>query len=101
MNKAKLVKLAEEILTNIDLDLEVELRKNLEEELCLQLGDKFIHARRHLVFPNQSEVHKKDYESVKPILDDCIDKLLNIKDGMPLTNQTKKKLKNILNVNLK
>ena len=76
MNKAKLVKLADEVLTNIDIDLEAELRKNLEKELCTQLGNKFIHARRHLVFPNQSEVHKKDYESVKPMLDDCIDKLL-------------------------
>tara|TARA_R100001224_G_scaffold87937_1_gene56958 strand:- start:884 stop:1126 length:243 start_codon:yes stop_codon:yes gene_type:complete len=76
MNKTKLVKLADKVLTDIDIDLEVELRKNLEEKLCTQLGNKFIHARRHLVFPNASEVHKKDYESVKPILDDCIDKLL-------------------------
>ena len=76
MNKSKLLKLADEVLTDIDIDLEVELRKNLEEKLCTEFGNKFIHARRHLVFPNQSEVHKKDYKSVKPILDSCIDKLL-------------------------
>jgi hypothetical protein len=76
MNKAKLVELADEVLTNIDIDLEGEFRKNLEKKLCSQLGDKFIHARRHLVFPNQSKVHKKDYECVKPILDDAINKLL-------------------------
>ena len=141
MNKAKLVKLAEEVLTNIDTDFEAEYRENLEKELCSQLSDMFIYARRHLVFGNENEdSHKKYYKSVKPILDDCIDKLLNketnnstysnlvkqyrknnllsqqefaikcgisfrtvqnIEDGMPLSNQTKKKLNNMLNVNLK
>jgi hypothetical protein len=77
MNRAKLVKLGEEILTNIDIDLEGELRKNLEKELCLKLSSKFAAARRHLVFfEEDNESHKEDYVSVKPILDDCIDKLL-------------------------
>ena len=34
MNKKKLVNLAEEVLTDIDANLEEELRKELEKELC-------------------------------------------------------------------
>lgn len=79
MNKKKLVELAEEVLTDIDKELEGELRKELEKELCERLADKFRHANYHLSLGSRGkndESYKKSYDSVKPILDDAIDKLL-------------------------
>lgn len=82
MNKKKLVELAEEVLTDIDADLETAFKKHLEKELCDRLADKFRHANYHLSFKHKKcdEGYKKSYESVKPILDDTIDKLLNNKN---------------------
>jgi len=81
MNKKKLVELAEEVLTDIDADLEQQLRDNLEEELCKRLSRKFLHASYHLTWAHEgNEGYKKSYDSVKPILDDTIDKLLNNKN---------------------
>lgn len=78
MNKAKLVELAEEVLTEIDADLEEELRKNLEKELCERLSQIFLHAKYHQVYGFQSnEGYKKSYESVKPIIDEAINNLLD------------------------
>lgn len=80
MNKKKLVELAEEVLTDIDADLEKELRKELEKELCERLADKFRHANYHLSLGSRGkndESYKKSYDSVKPIIDAAIDKLLN------------------------
>ncbi len=77
MNKGKLVKLAEEVLPDIDVDMESVLRKKLEEKLLHKLSDRFRSAYYyHHWLTKRREEHKEDYESVKPILDDCIDKLL-------------------------
>jgi len=79
MNKAKLVKLADEVLTDVDVDMECVLRKELEINLCEKLADIFIAAKRHNKLPcdvGRILFNEKSYKSVKPILDDCIDKLL-------------------------
>ena len=77
MNKAKLVKLADEVLTDVDVDMECVLRKELELKLTDKLSDKLRAAFYYLYFSSERrENHKKDYESVKPILDDCIAKYL-------------------------
>ena len=77
MNKAKLVKLADEVLTDVDVDMECVLRKELELKLTDKLSDRFRSAFYYLTWEGEHRKrHKKDYESVKPILDDCIDKLL-------------------------
>ena len=77
MNKKKLVELAEEVLTDIDEDLQTQLRKELEKELCERLSRIFLHGSYHLTWTHEgNEGYKKSYESVKPILDDTINKLL-------------------------
>ena len=76
MNKAKLVKLADEVLTDVDVDMECVLRKQLEIQLCERLSRKFNQARYHLEDSREWKKYKQTYISVKPILDDCIDKLL-------------------------
>ena len=81
MNKAKLVELADEVLTDIDVDMECVLRKKLEIQLCERLSRKFNQASYYLNYLtlNDNEwakKYEKPYQSVKPILDDCIDKLL-------------------------
>ena len=80
MNKAKLVELANEVLTDIDVDMQNVLRKELEINLCEKLADIFFAAQRHNKYPSlddgRIETNEKSYKSVKPILDDCIDKLL-------------------------
>ena len=77
MNKAKLVELADEVLTNIDVDMQSVLRKELEESLCSKLSDIFSEAKRHhTIYAGQIGKNEKSYKAVKPILDDCIDKLL-------------------------
>ena len=87
MNKAKLVELADEVLTNIDVDMQSVLRKELEVSLCAKLYDIFFEARQHHTChlqllktygkdDGQIGKNEKSYKAVKPILDDCIDKLL-------------------------
>ena len=81
MNKAKLVELADEVLTDIDVDMECVLRKKLEIQLCEKLSRKFNQARYHLNYltlddKDWAKKYEKEYQSVKPILDDSIDKLL-------------------------
>ena len=75
MNKAKLVKLADEVLTEIYDDSKDYLRECLEQKLCGRLSNIFASAQYSANYPKENK-RKKDYESVKPILDDCIDKLL-------------------------
>ena len=78
MNKTKLVELADEVLTDVDVDMECVLRKQLEIQLCERLSRKFNQARYHLE-DSREKKHKpyeQTYISVKPILDDSIDKLL-------------------------
>ena len=81
MNKAKLVELADEVLSEIDVDMECVLRKQLEIQLCEILSRRLNHARYHLNYSTFNDKewakkYEKQYQSVKPILDDCIDKLL-------------------------
>ena len=75
MNKAKLVKLAEEVFTDIDVEMESLLREKLEEALAEKLSEKFKSAYFYYWY-SKDKVHKKDYDSVKPILDEAIDKVL-------------------------
>ena len=79
VNKAKLVELADEVLTDIDVDMQNVLRKELEVSLCAKLYDIFLAAERHHKYPldvGRIGKNEKSYKAVKPILDDCIDKLL-------------------------
>ena len=77
MNKAKLVELTNEVLTDIDVDMQSVLRKELEASLCDKLSDIFNEAKRHHnIYDCQHRQNQKSYKAVKPILDDCIDKLL-------------------------
>ena len=76
MNKKKLVELADAVLTDIDEALQTQIRKELEKELCERLADKFRYANHWLLFHNKDTNNKESYESVKPILDETIDKLL-------------------------
>ena len=74
MNKAKLVNLAEEVLTDIDTGIKTDLRFSLEKELVQRLKRRFQQAQFYL----EGDIKfKKTYESVKPILDEAIDKLLD------------------------
>jgi len=75
MNKKKLVELAEEVLTDIDPVLQTKIREELEKELCDRLREKFAFANFYLTFHNKKK-YKESYDSVKPILDEAIDKLL-------------------------
>ena len=78
MNKVKLVELTNEVLTDIDVDMQSVLRKELEINLCWKLADIFFEAKRHNSNPldvGQIGKNEKSYKAVKPILDDCIDKL--------------------------
>tara|TARA_A100000171_G_scaffold38360_1_gene37668 strand:+ start:764 stop:1003 length:240 start_codon:yes stop_codon:yes gene_type:complete len=75
MNKAKLVELADEVLADIEPEIRVYMRQYLEEKICEKLSNIFASAQYALTFADNKE-RQKNYKSVKPILDDCIDKLL-------------------------
>tara|TARA_R100001460_G_scaffold831_1_gene3685 strand:- start:596 stop:844 length:249 start_codon:yes stop_codon:yes gene_type:complete len=78
MNKGKLVQLTDEVLTDIDVDMQSVLRKQLEMQLLERLSWKFNKARHHLADTKEKKhkLFEKAYKSVKPIIDDSIDKLL-------------------------
>ena len=85
MNKTKLVKLGEEILTEIDLEMESLVRIELEKTLCKKLTSVFYGAANYLEYsekkypkpPIQGEDQKlENYKSVRPILEDVIDNAL-------------------------
>ena len=76
MNKAKLVKLAEEVFTDIDVEMESLFREKLEEALANKLSKKFKSAYYYHLYDSKNKEYKKDYESVKPILNEAIDKVL-------------------------
>jgi len=79
MNKEKLVKLADEVLTHVDMDMKVVLRDQLERDLCGRLSRIFEKARVHDTKHFVSRNYKEARESVQPILDDCIDRILGEK----------------------
>ena len=81
MNKAKLVELADEVLTDIDISMKSEQRNYLEKKLLRVMSERFLHAGFCLNYLTTNDKkwakkYEKEYQSVKPILDDCIDKLL-------------------------
>tara|TARA_R100000664_G_C2706618_1_gene104953 strand:+ start:75 stop:359 length:285 start_codon:yes stop_codon:yes gene_type:complete len=84
MNKAKLVKLGEEVLTEIDLEMEFLVRIELEKTLCKKISRVFGGAANYLEIPREYPkpmVHNEnalfaDYKSVSPILNDVIDNAL-------------------------
>jgi hypothetical protein len=85
MNKAKLVKLGEEVLTEIDLEMETVVRIELEKKLCKKLSRVFSGAAKYLESPRvypKPMIHNEDgifadYKSVMPILNDVFDNALN------------------------
>jgi hypothetical protein len=87
MNKKKLVELADEVMLEVDIEMKGELRKNLEEKLCERLSILFDRASTHVRYKDSSypdaaanKRQKEAYVSVKPVLDDCLDKILGEKD---------------------
>jgi hypothetical protein len=86
MNKKKLVELADEVMQEVDIEMKGELRKNLEDALCKSLSKIFSNASTFVryndsSFPDAvSKEEKKAYDSVKPVLDDCLDKIMGEKD---------------------
>tara|TARA_R100001480_G_C4592297_1_gene161723 strand:+ start:151 stop:408 length:258 start_codon:yes stop_codon:yes gene_type:complete len=81
MNKAKLVELADEVLTDIDVGMKSVQRNYLEKKLLDAMTQRFLHARYRLNYSTTNDKewakkYEKEYQSVKPILDDSIDKLL-------------------------
>jgi len=76
MNKEKLVDVIEEVLTPVDEALEKELRKHLDQMICREVSELFRKAGFFVDddIPNK-EYSKLAYETVKPVLDDCIDRL--------------------------
>ncbi len=83
MNKKKLVELADEVLSDVDIEMEKGIREHFERKLCYRLSRIFGQAS-HLKDAENHMQHydeyKKAYESVKPVLDDCLDKILGAKD---------------------
>jgi len=82
MNKAKLVKLGEEVLTEIDLEMESLIRTEIEKKLCRELSNVFHEAWIYLENCNEyskplTDEKMKNYYPVKPILDDVIGNSLN------------------------
>lgn len=90
MNKKKLVELADEVMQEVDIEMKGELRKDLENKLCRRLSNVFDDAAGYARYggtrygndvsrSEQNKREKKAYDSVKPVLDDCLDKILGEK----------------------
>ena len=70
MNKAKISKLAEEVLLDIQEDMQDEMKKHMELKLTEAMSNIFRQAHYYLEI-NQSN-YVDAYNSVKPILDDAL-----------------------------
>ena len=90
MNKKKLVEVADEVMLEVDIEMDGELRKDLENKLCRRLSNVFDDAAGYARYggtrygndvsrSEQNKREKKAYDSVKPVLDDCLDKILGEK----------------------
>lgn len=75
MNKEKLVDAIEEVLTPVDEALDAELRKHLERTICNEASQLFSEASHYDNSRVNSSSAKTAYDIVKPVLDDCIDRL--------------------------
>ena len=62
MNKAKLVKLADEVLTDIDFDMNTVLRTYLEHKLLDKLSNRFRSAFYYLI------IHQNVVKTIKKIM---------------------------------
>ena len=78
MNKKKLVDVADEVMTQIDFEMEEHVRKHFEQKLCLALKRVFSQATMCIEQGQltASSKNKMSYAMVKPVLDDCLDKIL-------------------------
>ena len=83
LNRKKMVDLAEQVMTEIDDEMRKELRQSLERRICDRL--LFVIGKAsNFVVQNSSNTQyasaesKKCYKMVKPVLDDCIDRLLGV-----------------------
>ena len=82
MNKLVLVELADQVLTDVDEEFQDKAREYFEKRLCERLSCIFNDAGNHIYGSStntQYDIRKKAYESVKPVLDDCLDKILGKK----------------------
>ena len=79
MNREKLVDAIEEVLTPVDEALDEELRKHLERTICNEVSQLFSTARHYDNGRVNSSSAKAAYNIVKPVLDDCIDRLMSRK----------------------
>jgi uncharacterized protein YktB (UPF0637 family) len=83
LNRKKMVDLAEQVMTEIDDEMRKELRQSLERRICDRLLFVIGKAANFVVqnssnSPYASAESKKCYKMVKPVLDDCIDRLLGV-----------------------
>ena len=76
MNRKKLVDVIEQVLTPVDEALNAELRKHLERTICNEASQLFSRARHYDNSTGVPSGAKAAYDIVKPVLDDCIDRLM-------------------------
>ena len=79
MNKEMLVDLGEQILSDIDIEMNQKLREILEQRLAKRLHEVFFDAYVWNSTANKERLtdrQKESYDRVKPILDDCLDRVL-------------------------
>ena len=84
MNKAKVDKIIEEVLTEIELD---DAKKQLAEwykvALCDRLNLLFDGARRHAhgwtntITKKEAKENQTRYELIEPLIDEAVEKYLN------------------------
>ena len=82
MNRKKLVEVADQVLTDFDEEFQDKAREYFEKRLCERLSCIFNDAGNHIYgssISTEYDTRKKAYESVKPVLDDCLDKILGEK----------------------
>ena len=79
MNKKILVELADEVLLDVDYEFQNKAREYFEKSLCERLSWIF-NAAGHHKSSTDYDLKKKSYESVKPVLDDCLNKVLGNKN---------------------
>ncbi len=72
-----MVDLGEQILTEIDIEMDQNLREILERKLVKRLHQVFFDAYYSTMDKERrTDRHKEAYDRVKPILDDCLDRVL-------------------------
>ena len=84
MNKEKLVDLGEQILSDIDIEMNQELREILEQALAKRLYKVFYDAQIWIGTIDKkrcTDQQKESYDKVKPVLDDCLDRVLGKPDA--------------------